>query len=154
MSVDINVDRQVYEGGGIEFTSSADGLGVFGDLPAPWDGRPRLQVRIGERTTIVRFVNAEFLYEEAVIRIICDQLDHLIEAGDSRLLLNFSGVKYLSGVLLGRLVRLQKQADAARCRIRLCGLDPLLRDVLRITHLDLIFDIRGDEAEALGLALH
>jgi hypothetical protein len=35
----------------------------------------------------------------------------------------------------------------------LCGLDALLRDMVRITHLDQVFDICGDEAEALGRML-
>jgi anti-anti-sigma regulatory factor len=55
--------------------------------------------------------------------------------------------------LLGRLAALQKEVAPVRGRVRLCGLDPLLQDVLRITHLDRVFDV-CDEAEALGLILH
>jgi anti-anti-sigma regulatory factor len=153
MSMDINVDQPVPEGSGIEVISSGEDLGVFGDLTARPAGEQPLRVWIVGRTAIVRFVDAELLFEEAVIRMICDQLDHVIEAGYRRLVLNFTGVKYLSGLLLGRLVKLQKQADRVRCRIQFCGLDPLLWDVLRVTYLDLIFDVLGNEAEALGLAV-
>jgi hypothetical protein len=46
----------------------------------------------------------------------------------------------------------------ARCRpaagwVQLWGLDPLLRDILRTTHLDRAFDVCRDEAEALGLII-
>jgi hypothetical protein len=38
--------------------------------------------------------------------------------------------------------------------IQLCGLDPLLKDVLRITQLEREFDVYADEAEALGLIVY
>jgi len=55
--------------------------------------------------------------------------------------------------VLGILAGLQREVDPARGNIALCGLDPSLRDMVRITHLDRVFDICGDEAEALGLML-
>jgi anti-anti-sigma factor len=109
-------------------------------------------VRVIERTAVIQFVHAEILFEEAVVRAIGDQLDRLIEGGETRLLLNFAGVRYLSCALIGRLAALQKEKIApVRGRIQLCGLDPLLRDVLRLTHLDRVFDVCGDETDALGL---
>jgi anti-anti-sigma regulatory factor len=59
----------------------------------------------------------------------------------------------MSSNMLGILASLQKKSVPAHDRIQLCGLDPLLRDMLRITHLDRVFDVHGDEAEALGLIL-
>ena len=132
-----------------------DGRGGVRVLEAEPDGQPSLHVKVLERTAIVRFVDAEILFEEATVRALGDQLARLIEEGGyTRLVLNFSGVQYLSGAMLGRLAGLQKQLDPARGRIQLCGLEQLPRDVLRITHLDRVFDIRSDEAEALGLAPH
>ena len=105
-------------------------------------GRPRLQVRTIDRTAIVHFPDPELFFEEAVVRSICDQLDGLIERGYTRLLLNFGGVKSLSGDLLSRLAELQtKKLDLLRGRIQLCGLDSPSRDVLRITSLDRMFDV-------------
>jgi hypothetical protein len=64
-------------------------------------------------------------------------------------------VRYLSCALIGRLAALQEEKVApVRGRIQLCGLDPLLKDVLRITHLEREFDVCDDEAEALGLIVH
>jgi anti-sigma B factor antagonist len=112
-------------------------------------------VRVLERTAIVHFLDCEILFEEAVVRAMGDQLGRLIAGGETRLLLNFAGVRYLSCALIGRLAALQKEKIApVRGRIQLCGLDPLLRDVLRLTHLDRVFDVYGDEANALGLISH
>jgi anti-sigma B factor antagonist len=62
-------------------------------------------------------------------------------------------VRYLSSDVLGILAALHKKIEPARGHIQLCGLDPLLRDMVRITHLDQVFDVCSDEAEALGLLI-
>src|SRR5262249_34440201 len=102
---------------------STDSRRATGDPHPCQDRRPQPQLIVVGRTAIVRFIDADLLFEQTTIQMIGDQLDDLIEAGYSRLLLNFSGLKYVSGALLGRLTRLQQQAEAVRCRIQLCGLD-------------------------------
>jgi anti-anti-sigma factor len=111
-------------------------------------------VRNIERTALVRFVNAEVLFEEGSVRAVGDRLDRLVsEEGHTRLVLDLRGVRYVSGAMLGRLAALRQKLSRARGRIQLCGLDPLVRDVLRISRLEREFDLSDDEAEALGLLL-
>ncbi|QDV39374.1 hypothetical protein ElP_73400 (plasmid) [Tautonia plasticadhaerens] len=59
----------------------------------------------------------------------------------------------MSSDVLGILADLQRKFAPACGRIQFCGLDPLLRDMFRITHLEDVFDICTDEAEALGLLI-
>jgi anti-sigma B factor antagonist len=113
------------------------------------DEYPRLRVQTVEGVAIVRFEGIESLFEESGVRAVRDQLNRLIEQGHIRLLVNFTGVRYLTSDVLGILAALQQRIAPARGRIQLCGLDPLLRDMLRITHLDGMFDIFADEAESL-----
>ena len=116
--------------------------------------QPRLRVRTVERTAIVRFEDAEILFEEGAVHAVGRELRRLIEdEGHTRLVVDFAGVRYLSSEVLGILAGLQRKVDPARGSIVLCGLDQLLLDMVRITHLDRVFDICGDEAEALGLML-
>jgi anti-sigma B factor antagonist len=110
-------------------------------------------VRTIERTILVRFEGAEVLFEKSTVQAVSEQLHRLIEEGYTRLLVNFAGVRYLSCAVLGVLAAMQQKIEPARGRIQLCGLDPLLRDMVRITHLDRVFDVYSDEAEALGLML-
>jgi anti-anti-sigma factor len=111
-----------------------------------------LRVRIIERTAIVRFPDVEMLFHEDIVQSLGDQLDRLIaEAGLTRLLLNLQGVRFLSGAMLGRFVGLQRKLEPGCGPVQVCRLDPMLRDILRITHLDRVFDVCADEAEALGL---
>ena len=115
-------------------------------------GRPSLRVRTVERTVVVRFEDAEILFEEGAVHTGGRELHRLIEEeGHTRLVVNFAGVRYLSSEVLGILAGLQRKMDPVRGSIVFCGLDQLLRDMVRITHLDRVFDVCGDEAEALGL---
>jgi anti-anti-sigma factor len=107
-----------------------------------------------EPTAVVRFEGAEILFEESAVHTVGRELRRLIEdEGHTRLVVNFAGVRYLSTEVLAILAGLQRQVDPVRGSIVLCGLDPLLRDMVRITHLDRVFDICDDEAEALGRML-
>ena len=113
--------------------------------------RPNLRVRTVERTAVVRFEDAEILFEESAVRTVGRELRRLIEEGHTRLVVNFAGVRYLSTEVLAILAGLQRKVDPVRGRIVLCGMDPLLRDMVRITRLDRFFDICDEEAEAIGL---
>ena len=132
-----------------EAVARTDDRGDPGNFPAQADA-PRLRVRTIERAAILRFEGAEILFEESAVRAVSEQLNRLVEEGHIRLLVNFGGVRYLSSDVLGILAAVHKKIDPARGRIQLCGLDPLLRDMLRITHLDRVLDVCTDEAEALG----
>jgi anti-anti-sigma factor len=105
-----------------------------------------------EKTSILRFSDAEVLFAEADVRAVGEQLKRLVgEGGHSRLLLNFTGVRSMSTGVLGILADLHRKLSPTGGRIMLCGLDPPLQDMVRITHLDTVFDVCTDEAEALGL---
>jgi anti-anti-sigma factor len=131
-----------------------DGRRAVEVLPEGAAGRTALRVRSIERTALVRFVDAEILFEEEAVHMVGRELRRLIEGQrPSRLVVNFAGVRYISSEVLGILASLQKEVDPARGSIVLCGLDPLLRDMVRITHLERVFDVCGDEAEALDLIL-
>jgi anti-anti-sigma factor len=111
-------------------------------------------VRTVERTAVVGFEDAEVLFEEGAVHAVGRELHRLIEdEGHTRLVVDFAGVQFLSSDVLGILAGLQREVDPVRGSIVLCGLDTSLRDMVRITHLDRVFDICGDEAEALGRIL-
>jgi|SRR5579864_985395 len=66
-----------------------------------------------------------------------------------RVVLDFSGVEFLSSYSLGLLANLNKKLNAAGNQLRLCCLGPQLREVFRITHLDKVFAIYGSQQDAL-----
>jgi anti-anti-sigma factor len=145
MSWDRETDGQGGTEIAVESRAPADGTGLLRISLEERDGHPRVLVQHVEGTALVRFVNAEVLFEEGAVRAIGDRLDRLVsEEGHTRLLLDLRGVRYVSGAMLGRLAALQQKLSRVRGRIQLYGLDPLVRDVLRITRLEREFDLCDD----------
>jgi anti-sigma B factor antagonist len=70
-------------------------------------------------------------------------------SGNAKLLLDLGNVRFLSSNALAILVSLRKKVEAAGGRLRLCGLDPDLVDLFRITNLDRLFEVFGSRQEAL-----
>jgi anti-anti-sigma factor len=109
-------------------------------------------VRSIERTALVRFVDVRILLDEESILAVGNRLDRLVvDEGYTRMVLNFAGVEYLSGAMLGRLAGLCTTLRPSQGHIQVCELDPLVRDLFTISGLGRVLDICRDEAEALGL---
>jgi anti-anti-sigma factor len=116
-------------------------------------GRPLLAVRVVDGLSVVELVNAQYLVDQDEIRALSLQLHHLIEEGHTRMLLDFYGIQFISCGVLGMLAALHKRLEQAQARLGLCGLDPLMRQMLRICHLELMFDIYADQTEALSVVV-
>ena len=100
-------------------------------------------------TTVVRFVDRKIL-DEAVIHEWGQELFGIIEQEQNgQLLLNFSAVEFLSSAALGKLITVDKKVKAKGGRLKLCNIRPEIYEVFAITKLNKLFDIKGDEAEAL-----
>lgn len=72
-----------------------------------------------------------------------------IEAGSAHLIIDFSNVEFISSTFMNRLVELQRSILKSRCKLTLCGLNPIIREVFQITHLDSLFQFAPDRASAL-----
>jgi anti-sigma B factor antagonist len=114
------------------------------------DWRPRIRVRASDGFLVVDLVDAPILFGEDDVREISEQLNRLVEEGHTRLLLNLGEVRYLSGIMVGMLVGLHVRVQRAQGRLRLCGLGPLIRDTLRICHVENLFEICSGEVDGLS----
>src|SRR5271165_651728 len=99
---------------------------------APKDGWPRLIVRVVDEMSVVDIVDVAALFDSGVVVDLNSQLNRLVEEGHTRMLLNFSRVRYISADVLGTLAVLYRRIRREHGRLALCGLDPILRDMLRI----------------------
>lgn len=113
--------------------------------------QPRRHLRLEsiEGVTVVSFVDTKIVTEEN-IQEVGEQLYELVESqGHKTLLLNFGNVQYLSSAALGKLINLKKKVGAVKGQLKLCCIHPDLLEVFRITRLDQVFEIYGEEAQAL-----
>ena len=110
----------------------------------------RVQVNQVGDVTVVRFVDRKIL-DEANIQEMGQEMFHLVEEDNrKKLLLNFSSVEFLSSAALGKLITLEKKVKAHSGKLKLSNIRPEIYEVFAITKLNKLFDIRGDEADALA----
>jgi anti-anti-sigma factor len=121
-------------------------LSSFTPGPAGRCGRPTIRVRTVEGSTFVDVLDAEVLFNPEDIAELAGPLRRLVEAGHTRLVLDFSGVRSMSSDVLGTLAGLHRQLEEAGGRLGLCRPDPAIRDMLRICRLDRYLEVDTDDA--------
>lgn len=73
----------------------------------------------------------------------------LIKAGAKKIVVNFSQVKFVSSVVLATLISILKEVKSAGGSMKLCSMDPKVKNVFILTELHKIFEIYDTEEEAL-----
>jgi anti-sigma B factor antagonist len=117
-------------------------------MPAP--ALKHLKLTDVDGVAVVDFVDSGLMYESALVQEIGAELHSLLhEPTRKRMLLDFSRVQYLSSSMIGQLVKLQRDLDAAKGQLKLTGLGPVLLDTFRIGHFEPLFAIYDDRASAL-----
>jgi len=100
--------------------------------------------------TVVRF-HSHKIIDDGQIQQMGNELLALVNAEQrTTLLLNFSGVNFLSSAALGKLIKLDKTVKTAGGKLKLCCIRPEIYEVFSITKLDQQFDIKDTEEEALA----
>ena len=72
------------------------------------------------------------------------------KAGEPPLVIDMSGIDYISSVGLRVLMVAAKQAEAQAGRIAIAGLTPMVREVFEISRFDMVFSIFDDVEQALA----
>ncbi len=90
--------------------------------------------------TVVRDISAADI--DAILHVAANKLPQ-------RLLLNFEGVAFMSSAIIGKLIRLNLTIKKHGGKLTLCNVSPDVLEILRITQLNILFDIVGDEDQGL-----
>lgn len=99
--------------------------------------------------TILRVLD-RYLYDDGVVRAAAEQiLAALPTGGPILVILDMTGVQQVSSAMLGKLILLQRKAEASGGRLRICELSTEILDVLKTTNLDRLFAIDRDLPAAL-----
>ena len=109
--------------------------------------KQRLRIDEQGEVTLVSFLDKR-IRDDRTVEPIAEQLFNLVEGGNRKLLLDFSGVEYLSSAALGKLINLHKKLSEAQGTLSMCNMVPQVYDVFAIAKLDKDFNICADEAAA------
>lgn len=77
-------------------------------------------------------------------------LREAIEGGAKAVVVDFSGATQLDSTGIGELVGALSLANEHGAALRLAALPPKIRELLRITRLDTVFDVRESPEQALA----
>jgi anti-sigma B factor antagonist len=100
--------------------------------------------------TVVNFRNRSILDTVGVESISKELYALADEQARKKIVLDFSQVRFLSSQMLGVLIALHKKLREYDGRFIICGLQPELHRVFRITRLDKILEFAEDETQALA----
>ncbi len=108
----------------------------------------RLEISEGGDVTVVRFRDRR-LDDILEIEQVGQELYRLVDEGrHKRLILDFSGVAFLSSALIGKLISLNAKIQARDGSVKLCSIRPEILQVFHSCKLDRIFSISKDVADA------
>ena len=100
--------------------------------------------------TIIKFLDKKILDEAGILELGAELFGLVEHDNRKSLLLNFSGVEFLSSAALGKLITLDRKVKSNKGRMKMSNIRPEILEVFQITKLNKIFDIRKDEAEAIS----
>src|SRR5204862_6519372 len=107
----------------------------------------KLNIRNVDDVSVVDMRGRLILGEESsALRL---ALKDLLANDEKKILLNLAGVGYIDSSGLGTLVSGLASATSANAQLKLLNLDRRVHDVIRTTHLHLVFEVFDDEAKAI-----
>jgi anti-anti-sigma factor len=109
----------------------------------------RINVTERDGTTVVQFRDSKILEDRTIQQLGSELIDLIVGRNAPQMVLDFTGVKYLSSAALGKLITLRRKVDQLGGRLKLCEIDPETMDVFKIAKLDDYFEIHRDQQSAL-----
>lgn len=114
------------------------------------DPAKHLQFRTQAGVTVVGFTSSYLNTEDAIEKIGNELMDLLEHEGTRKVLLTFSGVRFMSSSMLAQVVKLHKRLGKEGGKLRVSSLTPEMRQVLHASQLDRMLDVYDDEPAALA----
>ena len=107
-------------------------------------------VKYVDGVAVVTFLDTVSMFEADRVEAVGKELVDLAESRkEPRILLNLANAHFMSSAMLAHLVKLHRKVQAAKGRVRLCGLRPVILDAFKVSQFDRIFEIFPDEVAAL-----
>ena len=104
--------------------------------------------QVGE-VFMVGFTDSKILDSQRIEQVGRELQETVPLAIQKKLLLNFRGVSFMSSAMITKLVLLNKTCKTQEVALKFCEVSPNVLEVFKITKLNKLFDIQGDEAKAL-----
>src|SRR4051794_6102128 len=113
--------------------------------------RPRsgLEMETVGDVTVLWFTQRSLLGADLVDAIGARLLEAVRDFGCRRLVLNLGNVESMTTSMVGKLLALKRDVEAAGGRLALCELDPFLRQIFQVLNLTNAFALHDTEEAAV-----
>jgi anti-anti-sigma factor len=111
--------------------------------------KPALETHIVDGTLVGEFWDCLRLDPAPVQDLRGVYEKHVTNGGSPDVVVDLSGVGFAGSAALGNFVALNRGTRQRGGRLVLCNVDPTVREVLRASKLDVLFEFAGDRADAL-----
>jgi anti-sigma B factor antagonist len=109
-----------------------------------------LRIQKQDDVALVSFVTSRIL-DQSNVQQLGEELNALVDEHQLRkVVLNFSGVTYMSSAVMGKLVSLLKKMQAAGGKLRLCAIEKSIYEIFEIMRFDKMFKIFPTQDEAVA----
>ena len=141
-------------GATIRLQRSGDGAASGGDQKVVVDELETrkdalLRVKKQNDVAVVGFATSRIL-DQSNVQQLGEEFDALVDEFKlAKIVVNFSGVTYMSSAVMGKLVGLLKKSKAAGGKLILCAIEESIFEIFEIMRFDKMFEIRKTEDEAV-----
>ena len=109
-----------------------------------------LLTRIEEDILLVYFQDIRII-DEATIQNLGQDLINLIKQGNqNKILINLENVNFMSSAMIGKLILFGKKCQASNVDLRICNINPNIKEVFDLMKLEKVFKVDEDEAQAVA----
>lgn len=91
------------------------------------------------------------IIDESRIQTLGQDLINLVNNGtQNKILLNLENVSLMSSAMIGKLILFGKKCNSSNVDLRICGINPNIKEVFDLMKLEKIFKVSEDEAKAVA----
>ncbi len=109
-----------------------------------------ITTKSSEEVLIVGFTDSKILDSHRIEAVGRELQEAVPQALHKKLLVNFSGVSFMSSAMITKLVTLNKACKNNSVALKFCEVSPNVMEVFKITKLTKLFDIQEGEEKALA----
>ena len=109
-----------------------------------------VRCKLGGEILTIFIADPKLLDGPAIEQIYQDAVAALERTEQPNVILDFQAVQFMSSAALGMLIRINKKCKEFKINLKLCSIDPEIKQVFKITGLDKVFSIykNGEDAAA------
>ena len=99
---------------------------------------------------VLGFTDTKILDSQRIELVGKELQEAVPQAIHKKILLNFRGVSFMSSAMITKLVMLNKTCKAKGITLKFCEVSANVMEVFKITKLNKLFDIQGDEEKTIA----